>query len=266
VTLASVVAVAWWLIALQASVTFDVVSIKPNPTTAPQMVIGTPPGGGLNASAVTPRFLIRFAYAIDNSLIISVPAWAESTRFDVVATGRAGSLDATREMMRAMLADRFRLRAHVETREMPVYVLTTRRADGRLGPQIRESRVPCIARERTAPRPAPPQSLPSSSEAMPCELRMALGHFSGGSVPIDDLARGMSVVLSRNVLDRTGLSGRFDLVLNYTPDSVLLQAPGDADSPPIVTALKEQLGLELNGAREPTEVLVIDSIDTPTPN
>lgn len=256
----------WLLIALQAGVVFDVVSIRPNPTTNPQMIIRTPPGGGLNASAVTPRFLIRYAYAIDNSLIVSVPAWAESTRFDVVATGKADSLDGTREMVRALLADRFHLRAHLETREMPVYVLTTQRADRRLGAQIRESRVPCIPREPTAARPAPPEILPPSSEAMPCELRNALGHISGGSARIEDLVQSMSAAMSRKVLDRTGLSGPFDLVLNYTPDPVLLQSPGDADSTPIVTALKEQLGLEMNAAREPIEVLVVDSIDPPTPN
>jgi uncharacterized protein (TIGR03435 family) len=264
----------WPLIVLQAGLTFEVASIKPNPSTAQQMVIRVTPSGGIDAASVIPRLLIRFAFSIDNSLIVGAPDWISSERYDVVARAPDGTgIDGTRAMLRALLAERFKLRTHVETREMSVYLLTTARADKRLGAQMRPTQVACVPRN-PGPLSTPPAALAAPTQGMPCELRARLGHMSGGGVDTGELARSLSVAMSRIVVDRTGLIGTFDLVLNFTPEAVLFQsAQATADAVPadnapasIFTALQDQLGLRLEAGRAPIDVLVIDTIERPTPN
>lgn len=263
---------------------FEVISIKPVSSPAsPQMVIRTPPGGGVNATQVTPRFLIRYAFAVDDSLIVGVPDWAGSVRFDVLATGPAGvSADATRAMVRSLLRERFNLQTHAETPERPVYQMMAARPDGRLGGSLRRTDVACAERDARAARPTPPKTLPPRTEPMPCGLRVAFGHISGGRVSMEDLANALAQPTSRPVLDRTALVGAFDLVMNFTPEALRLNTPGPLDpgapqaderlqapdptAPSIFTAIQEQLGLKLEPSRAPIEVLVIDSINRPTPN
>jgi len=263
---------------------FDVISIKPVPSDSPpQMVISTPQGGGINAVRVTPRFLIRYAFAVDDSLIVGAPDWTASARFDVLATGRAGvSADTTRAMVRSLLAERFSLQAHTETRELPVYALAGYGPGGNLGENLRRAPVACIERDPRAARSSPPRALPPPAEPMPCGLRVAFGHISGGGVTMRELSNVLIQPTGRPVLDRTALTGIFDLVMNFTPEVLRLgtagatnpdaaqpdarPVPPDPTAPSIFTAMQEQLGLKLEPSRAQIEVLVVDGIEYPTPN
>ena len=262
---------------------FEVASIKPIlSVTGPQMIIRTPPGGGINATGVTPRFLIRFAFAIDDALIVGAPAWIGSARFDVVATGPPQvPAETTRGMVRALLRERFNLQSRREARELPVYELRRRtRQDARRGANIRPAAVACIERDARTPRPSPPATLPPAHEPVPCGLRVAFGHISGGGITMEELSTALTQPSARPVLNRTALAGAFDVVLNFTPEALRLAgAPGpdgsQADNPTpavdrtgtsLFTAVQEQLRLRLDSSRAPVEVLVIDHIERPTPD
>lgn len=268
----------------QADLAFEVASVKAiDSVTVPQMVIRTPPGGGIDAMRVTPRFLIRYAFAVDDSLIVGAPEWTWSSRFDVTAKGPPNvPTEATRAMLRTLLRERFMLRSHTENREMPVYALVTVGRASRVGRNLRRT-TGCVERDTAAPRPSPPKALPPPSEPMPCGLRVAFGHISGGGITVGELVRALTQPTSRPVLDHTAMAGQFDLVMNFTPevlrvtptpdgpDASQLQpddvpAPADPTAPSIFTALQEQLGLKLDATKGAIAVLVIDSIDRPTPN
>jgi uncharacterized protein (TIGR03435 family) len=175
-------------------------------------------------------------------------------------------------MMRALLAERFRLKVHNETRAVPVFALVMARQDRKLGPQIVPAAFDCnalraaIARgERSVP--------PPEGDRPVCGARTAPGRFLVGGYPIADFARTLSgFVGGRPVVDRTGLTGIYDIELTWTPE-VPPAAPNGAPSPgfdpngpTLFTAVQEQLGLKLEPTTGPVEVLVIDSADRPTPD
>jgi len=264
---------------------FEVASVRGiDSVTSPQMVIRTPPGGGLEARRVTPRFLIRYAFAIDDSLIVGAPGWTGSARFDVMAKGAADvPAEVTRAMLRTLLRERFNLRSHTEARDLPVYVLVPARRDPQLGRNLRPANVACVERDQAAPRPSRPKSLPPPSQSLPCGLRVAFGHISGGGITMQDVVNVLTQPTSRPVLDQTALVGRFDLVLNFTPEALRvapspdrqgaaqlqsdpLPTPADPSAPSIFTAVQEQLGLKLDSSRGQIEVLVIDNVERPDPN
>jgi uncharacterized protein (TIGR03435 family) len=141
------------------------------------------------------------------------------------------------------LADRFRLRTHRDTREMPVYALVAASPDKRLGPALKVS----TAETRT---------------------RISPTSISAVSMTMARLALTLSVVVGRVVTDETGLPGTYDLELKFAPEGPLPPAapPADPDAPSIFTALREQLGLRLDGRRGPVEVLVVDGIERPAPD
>jgi uncharacterized protein (TIGR03435 family) len=207
----------------------------------------------------------------------------ETARFDIVAkadgdiargAGPGGPPGPLSFMMQDLLEDRFKLRAHRETRELPIYVLMLERTDGKMGPGLRASITDCAnvaARGRLGP---PPRSM-APGERPPCGMRMAPGQLIGGGVPISQLTLPLSQFAQRMVVDRTGLSGNFDIDLKWTPDA-LPQGPAPPGAPPLpsidpngpslFTAVQEQLGLKLESARAPVEVLVIDHVERPTPD
>ena len=171
-------------------------------------------------------------------------------------------------MLRALLAERFKLVVHRETRDLPIYVLVMARKDGRLGPRLRPSNVDCSA----TPSPAA-----GGFVAEPCKgLRNVPGKATGRAVTIQTLARLMSgwVDDHRPVEDRTGLTGNFDIDLDWTPDRPLPPPPADAPALPQVdangaglfTALQEQLGLKVESAKNSIATLVVDHAEDPTEN
>jgi uncharacterized protein (TIGR03435 family) len=268
---------------------FEVASVKPNKAGDGRILFRMQPGGRFTATNVPLRELIRVAYGIQNTQLVGGPDWIGSERFDIVAkaegdippSGPGGPPGPMQMMIRALLADRFKLTVHNETRELPIYSLVVARADGRLGPQLRASQVDCAAviaaaRARGGPPPAPPQP----GERPTCGIFGGLGRVAAGSVPTAQLAMMLSQQAGRIVVDRTGLTGMFDFDLQWTPEQLPQRAPGtpadqplringadiDPNGPSIFTAVQEQLGLKLEAQRGPVEVLVIDSVEPPTPD
>jgi bla regulator protein blaR1 len=173
-------------------------------------------------------------------------------------------------MLRSLLADRFRLSVHNETRELPVYALTMARTDGRLGSQLKQSTVDCQA-ARGAGRGGPP----TGAGTPPCSMRVAPGALFLSGFPLSQLATALSNFVRRTVVDSTGLAGTFDVELHWTPEQMPQGTapsgapplpPPDPNGPSIFTAVQEQLGLKLEASKVPQEVLVIDHVELPTPD
>jgi uncharacterized protein (TIGR03435 family) len=266
---------------------FEVASIKPNKSGDGRIMMQVQPGGRFTAINVTLRILIRNAYRLQDSQIVGGPGWMSDDHFDVVAKAESGDGpgdpfaaekpgETTRGqlMIRALLADRFKLETHEETREMPIYALVPAHADGKLGPQLHQSETDCnaivaAARARGAvPPPAPPQP----GDRVPCGMRIGPGNLTAGSSTMTQFANSLSMFVGRIVEDRTGLAGNFDFNLTWTPDQMPQRPPG-APEPPIdpngasiFTALQEQLGLKLDSQKGPVRVLVIDRAEHPTEN
>lgn len=235
--------------AAEGTASFDVVSIKPNTTGISNAIAPLQSNGSFSASNVGLKSVIANAYEVRVFQIQGGPDWLTTERFDIIARGREGTPNQLRPaMLRTLLAERFKLVAHVETREQQVYSLTLSRSDGRLGPQLQPS----------APESGAVAGYPMSS------VGNGTARINGRRVSMDTLAIMLTgSVFNQRVLNRTGLSGEFDIDLRFTPDSSPAVAP---EYPSIFTAVQEQLGLKLEPSRGPVEILVIDSVERPTPN
>ena len=163
-------------------------------------------------------------------------------------------------MIRTLLAQRFRLVARMERRAIPVYVLTFARTDRTLGPNLRQSSAGCSAGRRGGGEPS-------------CGLQRRRGFVAARGMTLDViLLHGLLPHLDRLVVDETGLQGEFDWTLEWGAETTLSPADGRdspqpaALGPSIFTAIEEQLGLRLQSGRRPVDVLVIDSLERPTPD
>lgn len=272
---------------------FEVASVKPNRTPRNgAMSMGSPPGR-FTATNIPLRMIIQQAYADvvrAPSQLVGGPEWVDSDRFDVTAKLPDGALpEQTGLMLQSLLADRFKLVVHKETREMQIYALVLARDDGRLGPRLKRTTVDCTAikaERRAAPgqgSPAVPAGPPRLDEPPVCSTRM-MGRpdpngggislwLGAGGTTMSSLAQLVTSYAGRIVVDKTGLAGDFDLVLQFAPTGGLSTNPGGnavpvavEESPSLFTALQEQLGLELESQRGPVEYLVIDSVEQPTPD
>jgi len=258
---------------------FDVVSIKRNlmldaPTAVQQ--VRTVRNRVIAPSATT-RDLIRVAYDYQFrpiSLIVGGPRWVDTERYEVIGQTSAlfapppsrGMLpsEAT-AMLRAMLADRFQLKVHMEMRERNVYELVLDRADGRLGPTLTVAKGDCqgsMGRHDPA-NPLPPCPFilqPSADGSVLYALR---------NITIPELAStlGNYPTISDLVVDRTGLTGRFDMsIRSYEVDGTAPRPVADPPAPTTDVAIRQQLGLRLQRARLPVEVIVIDQVARPSEN
>jgi uncharacterized protein (TIGR03435 family) len=250
---------------------FEVASVKPNKTGATSSSLGLQPGGRIVATNVALRLLIRNLYNVQADQIVGAPDWIESERFDIEARADREyppQADAPAPellaMMRNLLADRFRLVVHRETREMPVYALVTARDDKSLGPQIRRVDVDCAAeaaRAMAARRGGAPPTSEKPGAMPPCGMRMRPGNVITRATTLQQLTRNLSQFVGRAVVDRTGLVGVFDIDLEWSPEQT-----ADASGPSIFTAVQEQLGLKLDAQRVPVDVLVIDRVERPAPD
>lgn len=233
------------------SIEFEVASIKPNNSGSPRSGTSMPPAGRFEGTNVTLVQLLERAFAIRESQIIGGPNWIRSDRFDVIGkTSDSTPPNRMPDMLRALLLDRFKLVAHHESREESIYELRLARGDGKPGPGL--VAVDCEARGS------------GYCGNTSTDERSGLGTIKGAGVTMKELADWASNRVDRLVVDRTGLSGNYDLEMRYTsarPDAVV-----PADVPSLFTVMQEQLGLKLEGARGPVEVLVIDSVQRPTPD
>jgi uncharacterized protein (TIGR03435 family) len=261
---------------------FEVASIKANKSGQPFVQVGMAPGGRFTATNVPVRQLILMAYQVQPFQIEGAPDWTTTERFDVVAKGSgplappaAGTPGPIQTMMKSLLADRFRLVAHVEKKEMPIYALVKARGDGKLGPQLTASTIDCAtvnAGRRGGAPPAPPNF---GGPAPQCGMMVRPGGVKAGGVPINQILQLLSQNVQRIVVDRTGLAGNYDIDLTWTPEQfpqgrgdpppgAPALPPIDPNGPSLFTALQEQLGLKLESTRGPVDVLVVDKVERPT--
>jgi len=251
---------------------FDVASVKVNNAGGPSSVRAAP-NGTLIVTNNTLRNIVRNAYGITNAQIVGGPEWFDADHFDINAkAATAFNQPQGMAMLRALLADRFKLAAHMETRELPIYALMLARPDARLGPQMKRSDVDCqalIAAVQAGGRM--PAAGPNG--ALPCGLRVLPGTITGSAVAMEQLARNLVGGVGRIVVDKTGLAGFYDLDVTFSMDSGLTPTPPppgqqappvDPAAPSLFTALQEQLGLKLDPQRGPVEVLVIDRAERPS--
>jgi uncharacterized protein (TIGR03435 family) len=249
---------------------FEVASVKPNKAGGGS-VLGQS-GGRFTATNVTARQLLRIAYGtagpLEDTRIVGGPSWTGSDGYDVLAKipGTAPP-QLVALMLRSLLAERFQLVVHKEPRNLPIYALTIARADGKLGPQLRQV-LDCG-----------PSGGGSAASLLPkaalCGGRGTSGHLVFGGIPLS-----MGLVTNtwllrevrRIIVDRTGLVGAFEGTLDWTPTDGFqtlnqldaLATPPLFDGASIFTALREQLGLKLVSSTGPVEVVVIDKIEHPT--
>jgi uncharacterized protein (TIGR03435 family) len=236
---------------------FEVASIKLDPR--PDISIGKPPGGRLVAHGIFTKFLIALAYDVKEFQILDGPSWISREQYSIDAkpgdnpkgpilsvylTKRQKEDDEFHLRIQSLLADRFQLRIHKETREEQVYSLVV----AKNGPKFKESKFDESDVEKGR--------LPG--------LKMFPYQLTGTGVAIHYLAEELSRRLSRNVIDRTGLDGEYNFDLRWAPDA----ADGDSvpDAPSIFTAVQEQLGLKLESSKAPVDAIVIDHIERPSAN
>lgn len=260
------------LAAQQPAAAFEVASIKPNKSALPGGSFGVRPGGQLVVTNNTFRNIIRNTYGLQDFQIVEGPDWINTERYDILAKAATdASPPEMLSMMKSLLADRFKLAVRTETRPLAIYALMMARDDGRRGPQLRPAAVDCAAMIAAARRPnAVPVPRTAPGERPICGMQTAPGRMMAGGYALGDVARNLSPFAGRIVIDRTGLTGTFDLELTWTPDQM---PPGplppglppiDPSGPSLFTAVQEQLGLKLESTTGPVEVLVIERAERPT--
>ncbi|MBZ5585240.1 MAG: TIGR03435 family protein [Acidobacteriia bacterium] len=258
---------------------FAVASIKRSPSTVPlsmavPMGVGYRPGGRLTAGNAPLTMLIQRAYSVQGFQVVGGPSWISTEGYDIEAKPE-GNTDQKRMwlMLQTLLADRFKLSMHRETRDLPVYDLQAVKSGPKLpAPQGGAcAEVLTTLPEAGQPRPAPPCG--------PGLVKAGTGlTMLGFSVSMPAFAKQLSLIVGREVIDKTGFTGRFSLHLEFAIDDALAGLPDPvgpdasgqpadpAARPTIRTALQEQLGLKLEVSKGPVDVLVIDHVERPTEN
>ena len=260
---AAIIALLWFSAAFAAQespageatvLAFDVVSIKSLDGITRSRLRGSRDSEGRFArAAATLRQLVQYAYDLPSSQVTGGPAWVNTSRFQVDArTERTTTPAQMRAMVRQMLAERFALKVHIDVRERPIYRMVMARQDGKLGPSIYR-----IDDEECG-----------GSHPQPCDLAVWSGGLMSSRMGLQQLAsalfdRSQTTGVDRPVIDHTGMTGMFGFTLMFSSFNAAPHVSGD---PSIFTALREQLGLKLEPARGPVELLVIDSVEQPTPN
>jgi uncharacterized protein (TIGR03435 family) len=262
----------------QKPLTFDVAAIKENKSGTTDSRLGGPPSR-FTATNLTAFELITFAYGRQDFEIESAPDWTKSDRFDITAKadgdfpiGSPGSFGPQRAMLRSLLIGRFKLVTHTASKQLPIYALITARADKTLGPHLHTSDVDCEAIISARIRGQAPAEPPRAPDGVPdCSAAAPPGRIAAGAQPMTWLAGTLSQFLQRTVVDRTGLTGTYNFMLTWTPESVAAERGPDTpaidpNGASIFTALQEQLGLKLEPAEGRVDVLVVDHVEKPTPD
>jgi uncharacterized protein (TIGR03435 family) len=255
---------AWVLVAAQTPAGFEVASIKRNTSgdAASTLDISR---GQLRATNALLQPILRQAFEVMDTQIVGAPAWVANERYDILAKAPEGvtTAAAMRPLMRALLAERFKLAAHREQREMPVFALVRARNDGPGGPGFREAPIDCVA----APAGAAPASPPPAQEEWPaCAVRFTPGLLYVGGYRLAEVLRLLAPLVGRTILDETGITMAVQIRLAFRPQGRAATAPDAApdDRPDLFTAIEEQTGLKLESRRAPVDVLVIDALERPT--
>jgi uncharacterized protein (TIGR03435 family) len=218
--------------------------------------------------------------------VVGGPEWIDSERYDVIAKAEGRpTMSQVHAMLRTLLTERFALKTHTETRELPICALVLARVDGKLGEKLQPAGPDCrpISVPNGAPKPPPPPgggaigpgALPPDDEGtgLRCGALFGPGFVTVRDMPMSRFARDLTMLARRMVVDRTGLTGRFDIDVEFTPEFRPQPPPGApefpvpaGDGPSLFTALQEQLGLKLESTRGPVDMVVIDHAERPTPD
>jgi uncharacterized protein (TIGR03435 family) len=257
---------------------FAVATIKRNPSTealsmAVPMGVGYRPGGRLVAGNAPVAMLIQRAYSVQGFQVVGGPSWVNTDGYDIEAKPEV-STDQKRMwlMLQTLLADRFKLAMHRATKDLPVYDLQTVKG----GPKLPAPDGGNCSEVMTGPPPGPGQPRP----APPCGpglVKSGTGlTMEGISVSMPAFVKQLSLILGKEVIDKTGFTGRFALHLEFAMDDALAGIPNPVgpsgqpadinDRPSIRTALQEQLGLKLQASTGPVDVFVIDHVERPSEN
>jgi uncharacterized protein (TIGR03435 family) len=240
--------------AADANPSFEVATIKPTKPDEQRKLLVVR-GGRFETVNTSLTDLITFAYGVQSKQIVGAPAWFDTDKYDITAKpdieGRPNDKQL-KGMLQKLLADRFKLTFHRDTKELSVYALTV----AKTGPKLTKN-------------DGDPNGLPGL-------FFRGLGQLNVRNATMADFTHLMQqAVLDRPVVDQTGLTGRYDFTLNWTPDDsqfggmgVKVPPPTDsANAPPaLYTAIQEQIGLKLDATKAPAEVLVIDHVEKPSEN
>lgn len=239
-------------------------SVKPNNAVDARSFSEYSPGGRFTATAVTVGALLRIAYRIQPYQLVGAPSWIGTKRYDIAAKVEGSPAPSLQVFLRALLKDRFRLAIHNEIREMPIFALVVSRSDGRLGPQLSKSSFDCAAYSAGPHPPPEPGHTPN------CATNIGLGTLLGKAISMAQLATSLAPFAARFTVDRTALTGSYDVELRWTPDQGFPDPAGnvtpDPSGPSIFTALQEQLGLKLISDKGSVAVLVVDHLEEPSAN
>ncbi len=277
-----------------AKPSFEVASIKPSaPGTRTQLMV--PPGGRFAVNGVSFVLMIAAAYRVRDYQIIGAQGWMMKDLWNIEARTASGTVgpppttppylnvpDMMAVRLQALLEDRFELKSHRETKEMQVYTLTVDKGGPKLKPFD-----PSAAAQTSALPPGTQPPVDPDGKLLPNFAPPPGAVVAGGGtilatgVPMDQIVTLLGRLTDRPILDRTGLVGRFNIRLQFDPETAprtplgttpaspppsTQQTPRDPASPSLFTAIQEQLGLKLEPRREPVEVLVIDSAERATEN
>jgi uncharacterized protein (TIGR03435 family) len=254
-------------LAAQSASHFEIASIKPSAVDARAPDNSEiQPSGRVIITNLSLDDLVRGVFEVQRHQLVvgdRVPSWFASEKWDITALGPPltpdeASQKRVRTMMQNLLIERFKLVTRRERRDTPVYALVVAREDRRLGPQLRPSSADCAALASAFKAPGARQT-PFSPV---CGLHIVNRQLRGTGVEMVELTRTLSRIAGRPVIDATGLTGSFDLQMPYTADDV----PDPVAGAFLFTAIQEQLGLRLEPRQAPVEVLVIDSVERPTPD
>jgi len=241
--------------AADAKPSFEVATIKPSQPDRPGKGFRVQ-GSHFNTINTTLADLIKFSYGVQDKQIIGAPAWAETDKFDIEAqpdVPGAPNKDQVSMMVQKLLADRFQLKFHKETKELPAYVLTA----SKTGQKMKKS---------------------DSEEALPGLFftNISPATLNVRNATMDDVCHlFQSAVLDRPVVDQTAITGKWNFQLKWTADEsqfggmgVKVPPPSDAADapPPLFTAIQEQIGLKLDAGKAQVEVLVVDKAEKPSAN
>ncbi len=254
--------------AIFAQPSFETASVKPterDSACSNGSVIGPMPGGGLRVECLALKSILTWAYDVQDYQISGGPSWIASDRWNILAkpasdvpqdgpiqyekmndAQRRTYMALVRQRLQALLAERFQLQLRHEAREQTMYALTV----AKNGPKLKES----------------------ADQSVSGFLKRGRGQITGKGAQIETLAQFLAIDVRRPIIDRTGLTSRYDFTLDWTPDRAPSAddagkaAAADPTGPTVFTALQEQLGLRLESQKGPVDTLVIDRVTKPSEN
>ena len=284
-----------------ASATFEVAAIKPSnpdpshPLSAVPMV-RPQPGARVTVSNFPLKMLIAYAYELQDFRVDGGPPTLMSAKFDVTAKASTGGILTPKQMrplVKNLLLERFKLKAHTEPRDMRIYDLVLARTDGRLGPDMKPSTSDCSKADELNAQRADALAkgdisavVAKPGQVLTCTLAPDLSRgptnisVHGDGQEIAQLIELLTPMTGRYIRDKTGLSGRFDFDMKLDLQALLAMAQAmgmnvpvgaaanlpQSDGSSLTTALNEQLGLKLDSVRAAVDVLVIESVEAPAPD